>query len=122
MRSKAQSISSRCDDQRRRDANDSIVGFLAQNSFFLERLAVGPGRTVQLDSDPQPLAAHLLQIGAAESLQPLQEIDAQLGGTFSIIFSSTSTRSAARATAQPSGLPPNVLPWSPGWKTPQNFA
>ena len=32
--------------------------------------------------------------------------------------SSTSTFSAMRATAQPSGLPPKVLPCSPGFSTP----
>ncbi|CFN79823.1 Uncharacterised protein [Bordetella pertussis] len=32
--------------------------------------------------------------------------------------SSCSTRSAARATAQASGLPPKVLPCWPGWKMP----
>ena len=31
--------------------------------------------------------------------------------------SSTMTRKAAIAIAQPSGLPPNVLPWSPGVNT-----
>ena len=38
---------------------------------------------------------------------------------FSTIFSSTSARSAARAIAQASGLPPKVLPWSPGLNTPR---
>ena len=32
-------------------------------------------------------------------------------------FSSDSTSRAAIATADASGLPPNVLPWSPGWNT-----
>jgi len=37
---------------------------------------------------------------------------------FSIIPSSTSTRSAARATAQVSGLPPKVEPYWPGFRVP----
>ena len=32
-------------------------------------------------------------------------------------FSSRMTRSEARPMAAPSGFPPNVEPWSPGWKT-----
>ena len=38
-----------------------------------------------------------------------------------IMSSSTSTLSAIRATAQASGLPPKVEPWSPGLSTPSTW-
>src|SRR5208337_4652532 len=70
------------DDQRRRDPNHPVVGFFAQDSFFLQRFAVGPRRTVQLDSDPQALAADFLQIGAMERLQQPDKVSAEFSRTF----------------------------------------
>ena len=74
------------DDQRRRNPNHTIMGFFAQDPFFLQRFAVGAGRTVELNSDPQPLAADFLKIGAAELLQQLEKVSAQLGGAFDQLF------------------------------------
>src|SRR5450631_1058000 len=73
-------------DQRRRDPNYTVVGFFAQDSFFFQRFAVGPCRTVKLDSDPQPLAADLLQIWATKCLQQLEEVSAKFSGPFDQLF------------------------------------
>ena len=50
------------DDERGCDANHPVMGFLAQNPFPLERLAVGARRTAQFNADPQASAADLFQI------------------------------------------------------------
>src|SRR5271157_4393651 len=70
------------DDERGRDANHSVVRLLAQDSFFLERFAVGTREAVKFDADPQAFAAYLFQVRAAQRLQQGQEVSAQLGGTF----------------------------------------
>ena len=88
----------------------AVVGFLAQQPYCFQGLAVGARSAVQFDADPQAAPADFLDRWAAQVLQLLQEICAQFARSVSTIFSSTSTRSAVRATAQASGLPPNVLP------------
>jgi hypothetical protein len=104
------------DNERRRDSNYPVVRLLAQDSFSLERFAVGTRRAVQFDADPQAFAAHLFQLRAAQGLQQGQEIRAKLGGTLHhLLFDEDAQR--GRAMAQPSGLPPKVLPWSPGLNT-----
>ena len=44
------------DDQGRGEADDGVVGLLAQNALLAQRVAVGAGQTGQLDADgPAPL-------------------------------------------------------------------
>src|SRR6185436_1760710 len=61
------------DDQGGSDADHMVVGLLAQEPLVLERLAEAAGAAglaVQLDADPQPLAAHLLDVLRADLAQP----------------------------------------------------
>ena len=51
-----------------------------QSTPALQRFAVGPRRRIQLDADPQPLAAHFAHMRAAKRSQLLEEVSAQLGG------------------------------------------
>src|SRR5271157_2698874 len=73
-------------DERGSDANNSVVSFLAQNAFFLERLAIGPRQVLQLDSNPQALATHLAQVGAAKSLEAFEEVASHRGGVLDHFF------------------------------------
>jgi hypothetical protein len=73
---------------------------------------------MELNANPQPDTADFLQVGAAKGLQEREEVGSHFRRA-STSFSSTRTRRAVRATAQPSGFPPNVLPWSQGLYTPR---
>jgi hypothetical protein len=64
------------DDERGSDANHSVMCLLAQDSFFLERFAVGARWAVEFDTDPQAFAAHLFLFGAAQRLQQGEKISA----------------------------------------------
>ena len=89
------------DDERWCDANHSVMGLFAQDSFFLERLAVRARRAVEFDADPQASAAHLFQIlSCAGSVSRVRKY-APSSAERSTIFSSMRTRSAVRAMAQP---------------------
>lgn len=48
---------------------NSVGRFLAKNSFLFEPFTVRAGSTFQFKADPQTLAAYLLQVGGAQSLQ-----------------------------------------------------
>jgi hypothetical protein len=50
------------DDEWWRDTNHSVMRFLAQDSFLLERFAVGPRRAAEFHADPQAFATYLFQI------------------------------------------------------------
>src|ERR1022692_3579497 len=106
------------DDERWCDANHSVMRFLAQDSFLLERLAVGACGASEFDADPQAFAAYLFQVGTAQGLQQGQEISAELGGTFHhFLLDEDAQRGPGDGAAH--GLPPKVLPWSPGLYIPR---
>src|SRR5690554_1395959 len=108
------------DNQRWRKADHVLVRLFGQDAFLLQRLteaACSSGLGFQLDADQQALAAHLLMWGLGISASWSIRYSPILTA-FSIRFSSTITRSAARATAAPSGLPPKVEPCSPGRNSP----
>src|SRR5688500_10637081 len=68
------------DDQRRRDSDDVVVGLLAQQALAPQRLAEAPrpaGRRLELDADPQPLAAHFFDVGRSDGAEALEEVGAQ---------------------------------------------
>src|ERR1700687_755957 len=50
------------DDERGCDADHPVMRFLAQDSFFLQSLAVGARRAAEFNADPQASAADLFQI------------------------------------------------------------
>jgi hypothetical protein len=56
------------------------VGLLAEHAFGHQGLAVGAGRTVQHDADPQAGAAHLLDALGLELLEAVHEVLALLQG------------------------------------------
>src|SRR5271154_5206097 len=83
------------DDQRRGNADHVVVGLFAENAQFLQRLAVRPGRNVQLDADPEAFAADFAQARTAESLQLAEEVTAQLSGApDQVLFDHDAQRSA----------------------------
>ena len=61
------------DDERRGDADDVIVGLLAEDAFFLEGFAVGARAVGELDADPQAAAADLFDGGTLDGLQAGEE-------------------------------------------------
>src|ERR1017187_97916 len=61
-------------DQRRGDADHHLVCFLAQHTELLQGFAEGTRFGVQLDANPQPLAANFMDVRTAQSLQFLQQV------------------------------------------------
>src|SRR5579863_2141166 len=53
----------RCDGERGSDANHPVMGLFAQYAETLERFAIRPGWAMQLDPDPQALAADFFHVG-----------------------------------------------------------
>ena len=78
---------------------DSCVS-LHSTPRCLQRLAEGPRRAVQLNADPQPLAAHFHDVRAAQPPADTRSEYAPSSADRSASSSSTITRSAARAMAQ----------------------
>src|SRR3972149_3760890 len=70
------------DDERRREPDDTVVRFLAEQSRVLQGLAIGTGRNGQLEADPEPAAADVLDDRAPERAEPGQEVRAKFGGSF----------------------------------------
>ncbi len=97
------------DDERRRDAQDAIVRFLHEQALTQQRLRQPLAGAVEFDSDQQPAPTHLADARIGERAEARLQLLAANAGVLGEVFV-TITRSAARATWQASGLPPNVLP------------
>lgn len=74
------------DDERRPDADDVIVGFLAEDSFVLEGFAIGASLAVEFDADPQAFAANFFDGRTAERAKPGEEVGSEFGGALHHVF------------------------------------
>jgi len=66
------------DNKRRRDTDDVVVCFFAENPKFLEGFAEGAGGFVEDEPNPESAAAYLLETGTANCSQSLHEVLAEL--------------------------------------------
>ncbi len=105
------------DDQRWRKSNDGVVGLLAEQTAILEGFAERPGGNIQFDGQPQAFPSHGFYQGILHLLEASQRVFAERSGAAAQVLVHDDFQ-CGTATAQASGFPPKVLPWSPGWKTP----
>jgi hypothetical protein len=102
------------------NADRVSMGIIAKDTSALQRLAVANVRRLLPDETRPPTSTRVRApriVLARMLLRPARK-RAPWTAAFSIIPSSTSTRRAARATAQAIGLPPNVEPCWPGFRVP----
>jgi hypothetical protein len=108
------------DDKWWRDTDRLLMGILGEDPPAPQRLAVATrsaGFRVSSTASISPRPRTSRMILERMLLRPSRK-RAPCTAAFSTIPSSTSTRSAARATAQASGLPPKVEPCWPGLRVP----
>src|SRR6185437_11725104 len=84
------------DDQRRGEADDVGVGFLAEQAAAHELFAVGPRGAVELNADEEALAANLLDVRAADALDEVHRVGAEFRGALGELLVDDDAQRGAR--------------------------
>ena len=115
------SRSPRGDHERRSEAHDGAVRVLRQDAVREEAIDDAPcggARRVDLDADEQPRPRTSRTSGLAIAREAGKEPRAERRGALGEALVDDARSASRGPTAAASGLPPNVLPWSPGRNTP----
>ena len=68
------------DHEGRGEADDGVVGLLAEEAAIFERFAEAAGGGIELDAKPEALATNLRDMRAADGLQTVERVGTELGG------------------------------------------
>ena len=74
------------DDEGWGEADDGVVGLFAEDAAGFECFAVGAGRGVEFEGEPESAAAYLLEDGAMHRLETGEGVGAEIGRALGEVF------------------------------------